>query len=65
VAKGPFSNADARPRIHFRLRNDVAQVAGNPSGPWSPTTDLLDAIDAIAGEGAHERPAVIIWEGTR
>jgi hypothetical protein len=66
VAKRPvttLASADARPRIHFRLRGDTAQVAARGCGPWRPVTDIIEAIDLIAGEDAHRAPAVIIWEG--
>ena len=60
-----FSNADARPRVHLRLSAaaDAIEYAGHPSGPWKATDNLVEAIDALGGEGAYRRPAVLIWSG--
>lgn len=65
MAKPPVAlvGADARPRVYFRMRGDQAQYAGHPAGAWRPVDNILEAIDAIAGEGAWMRPAVVIWEG--
>lgn len=58
-----FSNADARPRIYFRVSEGETQVAGNIDGPWGAVSDIISAIDDIAGEGAWAKRAVLMWEG--
>lgn len=67
MAKRPspvITGADSRPRIYFRARGDQMQVAGHPSGPWTPVYDFFAAIDGTTGEeGAWKRKAVILWEG--
>jgi len=67
VAKRPatsFAQADARPRVHLRLYRGVVEFAAIGCGPWTPTTDVIAAIDAVGGEGAYLNPAVIIWDGS-
>jgi hypothetical protein len=66
VAKRPatsFASADGRPRVHLRIRGETVEYAAIGCGPWTPTTDIIAAIDAIGGEDAYLSPAVIIWCG--
>ncbi|MEA3044537.1 MAG: hypothetical protein QOH47_2375 [Sphingomonadales bacterium] len=64
TASRPFARADDRRRNYMRLADGAEPIRWR-KGPAAPEHAAATIGAAFMAAGIDERPAVIIWEGTR